>query len=250
MRGERAAAARSRSALNTLGGFRNEVTFVLTGLDIEAKAALVRAQLEAALPATAAELSVRLARTDHADADTEEAASALLRVHGQGPGRRDGRPARSRSAAVELALASYPGFTLTTPPGDGRPYGVYAAGVRAAGEVAARRRAAGRHARWPSPPPRSTSRSADATPTGEPAAEPPADRGERARGALPLGRVAGARSGDKGGDANVGVWARDGRRPDAWLRRARSPPSAPGRCCRRRADAAGRACTRCRTCAR
>jgi len=31
--------------LNTLGGFRNEVTFVLTGLDIEAKAALVREQL-------------------------------------------------------------------------------------------------------------------------------------------------------------------------------------------------------------
>jgi hypothetical protein len=34
---------------------------------------------------------------------------------------------------------------------------------------------------------------------------------------VPLGRVAGARSGDKGGNANVGVWARD---PAAfgWLR--------------------------------
>ncbi|WP_425275683.1 AtuA-related protein, partial [Streptomyces albovinaceus] len=29
----------------------------------------------------------------------------------------------------------------------------------------------------------------------------------------PLGLIAGARSGDKGGDANVGVWVRDG---DAW----------------------------------
>ena len=28
-------------------------------------------------------------------------------------------------AAVELALASYPGFTLTSPPGDATPYGVY-----------------------------------------------------------------------------------------------------------------------------
>ena len=35
--------------LNRLGGFRNEVAFVLTGLDIEAKAALVRAQLETRL---------------------------------------------------------------------------------------------------------------------------------------------------------------------------------------------------------
>jgi hypothetical protein len=35
---------------------------------------------------------------------------------------------------------------------------------------------------------------------------------------VPLGRVAHARSGDKGGDANVGVWARDGRADRArWL---------------------------------
>jgi hypothetical protein len=34
---------------------------------------------------------------------------------------------------------------------------------------------------------------------------------------VPLGRIAGARSGDKGGNANVGLWAR---RPEAfgWLR--------------------------------
>jgi len=29
------------------------------------------------------------------------------------------------SAVVELALASYPGFTMTAPPGNGTPYGVY-----------------------------------------------------------------------------------------------------------------------------
>ena len=32
------------------------------------------------------------------------------------------------SAAVELALASYPGFHVTAPPGDGSPYGVFRAG--------------------------------------------------------------------------------------------------------------------------
>ncbi|MGI9124970.1 MAG: acyclic terpene utilization AtuA family protein, partial [Mycobacterium sp.] len=36
-------------SLNSIGGFRNSATFVLTGLDIEAKAALVRSQLDAAL---------------------------------------------------------------------------------------------------------------------------------------------------------------------------------------------------------
>ena len=30
-------------------------------------------------------------------------------------------------AAVELALASYPGFHLTAPPGDAQPYGVFTA---------------------------------------------------------------------------------------------------------------------------
>ncbi|PRC56440.1 exopolyphosphatase, partial [Mycobacterium sp. ITM-2017-0098] len=43
-------------SLNSLGGFRNEVTFVLTGLDIEAKARLVRHQLETSLMVEPAEL--------------------------------------------------------------------------------------------------------------------------------------------------------------------------------------------------
>ncbi|MDT5153798.1 MAG: hypothetical protein QOI01_5531, partial [Mycobacterium sp.] len=66
-------------SLNAVGGFRNAMTFVLTGLDIEAKADLVRRQLEAGLTVKPAELQWTLARTDHPDADTEEAASALLR---------------------------------------------------------------------------------------------------------------------------------------------------------------------------
>ena len=66
-------------SLNSIGGFRNAMTFVLTGLDIEEKAELVRRQLEPALTVKPAELDWTMARTDHADADTEEAASALLR---------------------------------------------------------------------------------------------------------------------------------------------------------------------------
>ncbi|NEC74882.1 acyclic terpene utilization AtuA family protein, partial [Streptomyces rochei] len=65
--------------VNRLGGFRNEVAFVLTGLDIEAKAALVRAQMEPALGAVA-DVRWDLVRTDRPDAPTEETASALLRL--------------------------------------------------------------------------------------------------------------------------------------------------------------------------
>uniref|UniRef100_UPI001E2EEC9D acyclic terpene utilization AtuA family protein n=1 Tax=Streptomyces clavuligerus TaxID=1901 RepID=UPI001E2EEC9D len=101
-----------------VGGWRNEVVLVLTGLDIEAKAALVKAQMEEALDAGAgrpAEVRWELSRTDRADADTEERASAYLRLVV-----RDRDPVRAGraigSAAVELALGSYPGFHATAPP--------------------------------------------------------------------------------------------------------------------------------------
>ena len=92
--------------MTTIGGFRNEVVFVVTGLDIEAKAALVQEQL-ADFDAT-----WTLARTDHADAATEEEASALLRcvVRGADP-KSIGRA--FSGTAIELALASYPGFQVT-----------------------------------------------------------------------------------------------------------------------------------------
>jgi hypothetical protein len=47
------------------------------------------------------------------------------------------------------------------------------------------------------------------------AADPRAAAGPTVR--APLGRIAGARSGDKGGNANVGLWARDPA-AFAWLR--------------------------------
>ena len=189
-------------SLNSIGGFRNAMTFVLTGLDIDAKADLVRRQLETGLTVKPAELEWTLARTDHADADTEEAASALLHCVVRDPDPANvGR--QFSSAAVELALASYPGFTTTAPPGDGQVYGVFTAGLRRRRRGAARRRARRRHPdRHSPPPPRPRSSSAVA-----PFALPePLPFGETRR--VPLGRIAGARSGDKGGNANVGVWVR------------------------------------------
>src|SRR4029078_12672122 len=107
---------------------------VLTGLDIEAKAELVRRQLETSMTVKPAEMEWTLARTDHADADTEETASALLRCVVRDPDPANvGR--QFSSAAVELALASYPGFTSTSPPGDGQVYGVFTPGYVDAAKV-------------------------------------------------------------------------------------------------------------------
>ncbi len=115
---------RLKVCVNELGGYRNSVDFVLTGLDVEEKAAWVRAQLEPSLIASSVTWS--LGPPPSADADTEEGASTLLRCTVQ-----DAAPEPVgrgfSSAAVELALASYPGFTMTAPPGNGTPYGVYRA---------------------------------------------------------------------------------------------------------------------------
>jgi catechol 2,3-dioxygenase-like lactoylglutathione lyase family enzyme len=185
--------------VNTLDGFRNSMTFVLCGLDIDDKAALARRQLTDAVGAEG--LHWTLARTDHADADTEEAASALLHVTIKTP---DPKRAKAFSrASVELALASYPGFTLTSPPGDGTPVGVYRPEYvpqQAIEQVAVLPDGE----RRPIDPPAAT-----ATPHGEVHHDEPAYVAGGAARRLPLGTLAGARSGDKGGDANLGVWVRD-----------------------------------------
>ncbi|WP_372408933.1 acyclic terpene utilization AtuA family protein [Streptomyces luteireticuli] len=188
------------------GGWRNEIVFVLTGLDIVAKARLIQAQFEDVLAARPpARVRWTLARTDHRDASVQEEASALLRlvVHDPDP---DVVGRALSGAAVELALAGVPGFHLTAPPGPGSPYGVFEAAYVPAHAV--------RHVavlpdgtRVPVPP----AVGGPGEPLPEPALPEPLPDGP-ARHA-PLGRVAGARSGDKGGDANVGVWVRT---DDAW----------------------------------
>jgi hypothetical protein len=188
-------------SLNSLGGFRNAMTFVLTGLDIEAKAELVRRQLETSLTVKPAELEWSLARTDHPDADTEETASALLHCVVRDPDPASvGR--QFSSAAVELALASYPGFHVTAPPGDGQIYGVFTPGyvdARKVPHIAV-------HANDTRTDIPCASETLELAPVDPPPLPEPLPAGPTRR--VPLGWIAGARSGDKGGSANVGVWVR------------------------------------------
>ncbi|MBB5873255.1 hypothetical protein F4553_006689 [Allocatelliglobosispora scoriae] len=188
--------------LNTLGGYRNEVAFILTGLDIEAKAAWVTAELDAALAGRRpAAVHYALARTDHADAGTQEAASALLRITVKDPDPAVVGRAFS-SAAVELALASYPGCTVTAPPGEGTPFGVFAAAFVDAGAVAQEAVLPDRSV----VPVAHGGRTRLVVDLEEPVVAGFQGGGPTRR--APLGLVAGARSGDKGGSANIGLWVR------------------------------------------
>ncbi|WP_229920760.1 acyclic terpene utilization AtuA family protein [Streptomyces avidinii] len=193
-----------KAGVTRIGGWRNEVVFVLTGLDIEAKANLVRTQLADVLEGVA-DATWTLARTDHEDADTQETASALLRLVVRDPSPdRVGR-ALTR-AAIELALGSYPGFHVTAPPGPAQPYGVFTSTLIPSDEVP-HTAVLPDGTRLPVPPADPAARpdppAFEARPYGSGApVAPPVGPTVRA----PLGAVAGARSGDKGGDANVGVW--------------------------------------------
>ena len=204
-------------ALNMLGGYRNTTTMVLTGLDIEEKAGHATALLTEVLGGTEQfdEFDVRLLRFDHPDAPTNEQATAHLRITVKDTDERKVGRAFS-NAATELALAGYAGFHTTTPPTAASAFGVY----------------------WPTLIPGNLVTQAVHLPDGStqvvrhherpdqvpatlparsvPAAEAGPDTGGPTE-SIPLGRLCGARSGDKGGDANVGLWAVSPR-AYAWLR--------------------------------
>jgi hypothetical protein len=203
-------------ALNDAGGYRNSMTLVLTGLDIEAKAASAEQLLFEILGGRDrfAEVDVRLLRFDRPDAPSNAEATAHLRITVKDPDPRLVGRAFS-NATMELALGGYAGFHTTTPPSAESAFGIY----------------------HPAAVPRSAVTQTVVLPDGSRSvvADPPTDVSDAAPRTLdvsdstssaapsgpttraPLGRIAGARSGDKGGDANIGVWTRSDEEY-AWLR--------------------------------
>ncbi len=205
----------AKVAVNYQGGYRNQMSVVLTGLDIDAKAELFERTLWAALPGGRAAVDhadVQLLRHDRADSPTNEGATAELRITVTDPV--EGRVGRAFSRAVaDKALSTYPGFFATSPPGDARPYGVYWPTTVSGNAVEQRVHLDGAHVAtvgWSS---------VAATPgAAAVAASVAAAVGAAAAVTrVALGRLLGARSGDKGGNANLGVWARS---PEvfAWMR--------------------------------
>ncbi len=203
----------TKVCINYLGGYRNSMTFVLTGLDIEGKARLAEETLWKLLGGRErfAEADVRLQRADRSDPNTNDEAFAYLRVTVKDPdATRVGRAFSGK--AVEMALANYPGFFITTPPGDASPYGVYWPAL-VPSELIEQRVVLGDETVVVSPVALPAG-NVDASVPSVSVPAPPDGPTER----LPLGTICGARSGDKGGNANVGIWVRS---PEAyaWLDR-------------------------------
>ena len=199
--------------VNELGGWRNTVEFVLTGLEIEAKGDWVRSQLDAALAAhPPAEVVWSRLALPAPDADSEEGASALLRctVKDTSPGP-VGRA--FTAAAVELALGSYPGFSMTAPPGPPTPFGIYRPEYVDRSVVEHTVVHADGSTEVVGNPPVPTMPLA--TDSGRRPSPYPA-RSDVLTRRLPLGTFVHARSGDKGGDANIGLWVAHDERADLY----------------------------------
>ncbi|MDQ6523955.1 acyclic terpene utilization AtuA family protein [Nocardioides sp. LHD-245] len=204
----------AKVCVNYAGGFRNSATFVLTGLDIEVKADHTVRALDDALGGldTFAEADVRLLRTDVPDPSASAAAESRLRVTVKDPDEsRVGR--RFFDAIGDIGMGGYPGMWVERAERRASAYGVYWPALVPTAELAPEVVFAdGRRLPAPVPP--------VAPYPGYPAASPASSLGHRIVGetvSVPLGRLVGARSGDKGGDANIGLWARSDD-AFAWLR--------------------------------
>jgi hypothetical protein len=216
---------RLKVAVNYSGGFRNQVTFVLTGSDVEAKRDVVLAQLFASVPGGRDAFdTVEVQLLPHGDPHAEPVdlwhAQTELRVTvSSHDAQLVGRAFTAR--AVELTLTSVPGLFLPGPPPQPSPFAVYWPTTVAAAAVQPQcwlLGETGADDELPVPPEpvtphreplvRAEPDVVDPDTTGPAAAETRRPGKQMRPVRLPLGALVGARSGDKGGNANLGLWVR------------------------------------------
>ncbi len=190
-------------SMNAWGGYRSDIVLALTGLDIEAKAELLEAAFWEAAPIAPdafASVTTTVVRTDHDDPSSNEAATAQWRLTVK-----DSDERKTKAIAVginDMALATIPGFYGLSGAGIGKPFGVHTSGLVSADLVPQHVAVLGGG--------RSVVESVAPEGGGPVAAVvpdlPEVPSGETHR--VPLGTILGSRSGDKGGNANLGVFAR------------------------------------------
>lgn len=207
----RPAPDRVKVAVNAEGGWRNAMTFAITGIDVDHKVALVERTLWSELGGrdnfdhSSVEVIGRF-RPD--DPQSNADAITLLRIAVADTDRT--KVGRDFSDTVMgMLLASYPGMFTTTPPTEAAPVGVYWPVLVPWDEVACTVEIGDARIAVPAPPFTAPFVVTPPASTSVPPHRAPAHtEGGESLCRVPLGTLVGARSGDKGGNANVGVWAR------------------------------------------
>ncbi len=190
--------------INRQGGFKNGMEILLAGLDVEEKAKLFADTLFDSVGGREQfdEVAEQIVRSDKEDPKTNEEAFGSLRI--QVKSKDPKKAGRLFSAKIiELALANIPGFTARGGAGAGGAFAVHWPALVKSEHIAEHVHVNGQDIK--------------VKPTSELGLEeihyqripheiPPSPKGETAR--VPFGRLFGTRSGDKGGAANLGVWAK------------------------------------------
>ena len=191
--------------INTLGGYRNGFEMLITGLDIEEKAKIVTDTFFSSVGGKEQfdDVCIELVRSDKENPQRNEEAFARLRVVVKSRNK-DLVGRLFNAKMIEIALANIPGFGPSNPIGDGASFLAY----------------------WPALIDSShiteyvhvDEEIIEVSPTSqqdlpavvadfEPARVSAAPTGDMV--SIPFGRLFGTRSGDKGGCANLGVWAKN-----------------------------------------
>ncbi len=191
--------------INLAGGYRNGMELILTGLDIEEKAVILTDALFDSLGGKEQfdEVDINLIRQDKDDPETHEEAMALLRiiVKSQDP-ELVGRMFTAK--IVELALANYPGWFSKDAIGSGTPFIVYWPALI--------------NSKYVKETVHINGKEIEVLPTNQlldhDIKKPSVDvnvpeLNEEGTEEIQFGRLIGARSGDKGGCANLGVWVKN-----------------------------------------
>ena len=193
--------------INLAGGYRNGMELIITGLDIEKKAKIFTEALFDLLGGKEQfdDVAVELHRQEKENPQSNEEAMASLRVNvtSKDPNK-VGRIFTAK--VVELGLANYPGFFGKSPPGSGAPFILYWPALI--------------HSKHVEETVHIGEQTVKITPTNQLGLDEHTYQKE-AQKILPLvsehhqqihfGRIYGTRSGDKGGCANLGVWAKTDR---------------------------------------
>ncbi len=199
-----------KAVLHYPDGFRNHVDVVIGGQDADRKTEIAEALF---WKRAGTKEAYQETRTDRFSGPGD---TRYVRISARSPD--PGLVGRAFSnAAVELALASVPGITLGAPPRDATPCGRIWPTTVPRDAVTTTVSIGGKQREMPCP----AVPTSDGLPsTGESLPQPVPVQGPMI--GRTLGELCGARSGDKGADANLGLWAR---KPESyeWMRFALSP---------------------------
>ena len=190
--------------INLATGYRNSMDLVLTGLDIEAKAKTITDTLFHSVGGKDQfdEVSVNLYRTDKKNPDSNEEAMATLSISVKS--KNPDLVGRLFSAKIiELSLANYPGFFSA---GTGKKPGPVISYWPALIDSKHIKEYVHVDGKTLEIEPTSQLQFEENYYQKQPISIEPALQGEMDE--ISFGRLFGARSGDKGGCANIGVWAK------------------------------------------